>query len=69
MKIDGTIDKFKARLVAHGVRQKLSIDYFDTYVPIARKTLSRFLVALTTICYLKIHQMDVQTTFVIYMLY
>ena len=30
-KIDGTIDKFKARLVAQGLRQNLGIDHFDTY--------------------------------------
>ena len=69
MKIDETIDKYKARLVAQGVRQKLGINYFDTYAPIVRTTLLRFLVALATICYLEIHQMDVKTTFLIYMLY
>nr|GEV63252.1 ankyrin repeat-containing domain, PGG domain protein [Tanacetum cinerariifolium] len=30
MKVDGTIDKFKARLVTHGYRQKKGIDYFNT---------------------------------------
>ncbi|GJR43951.1 zinc finger, CCHC-type containing protein [Tanacetum coccineum] len=38
MKVDGIIDKFKARLVIKGFRQKEGIDYFDTYVPVSRIT-------------------------------
>lgn len=36
MKVDGTIEKFKARWVIQGFRQKYVIDYFDTYAPVAR---------------------------------
>ncbi|GJR19719.1 zinc finger, CCHC-type containing protein [Tanacetum coccineum] len=32
--VDGTIEKFKARLVIQGFRQKSRIDYFDTYAPV-----------------------------------
>ncbi|GJW48041.1 zinc finger, CCHC-type containing protein [Tanacetum coccineum] len=63
MKVDGTIDKFKARLVIQGFRQKEGIDYFDTYAPIARITTIRLLLALAGIHNLVIHQMDVKTTF------
>nr|GEV01330.1 hypothetical protein [Tanacetum cinerariifolium] len=38
MKVDGTIDKFKVRLVIQGFRQKEGIDYFDTYASVARIT-------------------------------
>ncbi|GJS37355.1 zinc finger, CCHC-type containing protein [Tanacetum coccineum] len=31
MKVDGTVEKFKARLVIQGFKQKSGIDYFDTY--------------------------------------
>ncbi|GJX27216.1 zinc finger, CCHC-type containing protein [Tanacetum coccineum] len=31
LKVDGTIEKFKARLVIQGFKQKSRIDYFDTY--------------------------------------
>ncbi|GKB92703.1 zinc finger, CCHC-type containing protein [Tanacetum coccineum] len=63
MKVDGTIDKFKARLVIQGFRQKERIDYFDTYAPVARITTIRLLLALAAIHNLVIHQMDVKTTF------
>ncbi|GJZ56098.1 zinc finger, CCHC-type containing protein [Tanacetum coccineum] len=60
-KVDGTIDKFKARLVIQGFRQKEGIDYFDTYAPVARITTIRLLLALASIYNLVIHQMDVKT--------
>ncbi|GKF18729.1 zinc finger, CCHC-type containing protein, partial [Tanacetum coccineum] len=63
MKVDGTIDKFKARLVIQGFRQKEGIDYFDTYALVARITTIRLLLALAAIHNLVIHQMDVKTAF------
>nr|GEY40298.1 zinc finger, CCHC-type [Tanacetum cinerariifolium] len=63
MKVDGTIDKFKARLVIQGFRQKEWIDYFYTYAPIAHNTTIRLWIALAAIHNLVIHQMDVKTTF------
>nr|GEV02548.1 zinc finger, CCHC-type [Tanacetum cinerariifolium] len=63
MKVDGTIDKFKARLVIQGFRQKEGINYFDTYAPIARITTIRLLLALAAIQNLMIYQMDVKTAF------
>ncbi|GJY18896.1 zinc finger, CCHC-type containing protein [Tanacetum coccineum] len=55
MKVDGTIDKFKARLVIQGFRQKEGIDYFYTYAPVARITTIRLLLALAAIHNLVIH--------------
>nr|KAJ0189167.1 hypothetical protein LSAT_V11C800436000 [Lactuca sativa] len=63
MKLDGSIDKYKAKLVIQGFRQKEGIDFFDTYAPIARISTIRLLVALAAIHNLLIHQMDVKTTF------
>ncbi|GJS56269.1 zinc finger, CCHC-type containing protein [Tanacetum coccineum] len=63
MKVDGTIDKFKARLVIQGFRQKEGIDYFDTYEPVARISTIRLLIALAATHNLVIDQMDVKTAF------
>ena len=63
MKVDGTIDKFKVRLVAKGFTQKQGIDYFDTYSSVARIATIRLLIALASIHKLVIHQMDVKTAF------
>ncbi|GJX24407.1 zinc finger, CCHC-type containing protein [Tanacetum coccineum] len=63
MKVDGTIEKFKAQLVIQGFRQKEWIDYFDTYAPVVRITTIRLLLALAGVHNLVIHQMDIKTTF------
>ena len=63
VKADGTIDKYKARLVVKGYRQKEGLDYFDTYSPVMRITSIRVLVAIAAVYGLEIHQMDVKTAF------
>ena len=63
MKRDGTIDKYKARLIVKGYKQKEGLDYFDTYSPVTRIPSIRILMALAAVHDLKIHQMDVKTTF------
>ncbi|KAL0430542.1 UNVERIFIED_CONTAM: Retrovirus-related Pol polyprotein from transposon TNT 1-94 [Sesamum radiatum] len=63
LKPDGSVDKFKARLVANGFKQKEGIDNFDTYYPLARLTTIRVLIALASVYSLPIHQMDVKIVF------
>ena len=57
------MDKFKARLVAKSFKQKTDLDFFDTFSPVTRITSIRLLIAIAAIFDLKIHQMDVKTTF------
>jgi hypothetical protein len=60
---DGTIEKYKARLLAKGYTQKEGEDYFDTYSSVARLTTIRELLFLATSHGLLVHQMNVKTTF------
>ncbi|GJX33232.1 MAK10-like protein [Tanacetum coccineum] len=62
-KVDGTSEKFKARLVIQGFRQKSRIDYFDTYALVARISTIRLLIAMASIHNMIIHQIDVKTAF------
>ncbi|KAL8132571.1 hypothetical protein AgCh_008162 [Apium graveolens] len=43
LKTDGTIDKYKARLVIKGYKQQKCLDYFDTYSPVTRITSIRMM--------------------------
>ena len=63
MKAGGSIDKYKARLVIKGYKQKEGLYYFDTYSPVTRISFIRMLIAIAAIHNLEIHQMDVKTAF------
>jgi hypothetical protein len=58
----GTIEKYKARLIAKGFTQK-GHDFFYTYSHVARITTIRVLPALVASHGLHIHQMDIKTGF------
>jgi hypothetical protein len=46
--VDGRIEKYKAKFVAHGFSQKEGIDYEETFSPIARYTSIITIIALAT---------------------
>ena len=60
---NGTIEKYKAHLVAKGYIQKEGKDFFDTYSPITGLTTIRVLLSLAASYGLLVHQMNVKTTF------
>ena len=61
--MDGSMDKYKVRLVAKGFKQLEGLEFFDTFSPVTRITSIRLLVAMAAIFDLQIHQMDVKTVF------
>ena len=62
-KADGSLEKRKARLVEKGYAQKGSIDYTETFAPIAKWGTIRSLFAIAAQKEWKIHHMDVKTAF------
>ena len=63
MKVDGSIDKYKGRLVIKIYRQKEGLDYFDTYSLVLRITSIQMIIAIAVLQNFKIHQMDVKKIF------
>lgn len=60
---NGSIDRYKARLVARGYEQRAGQDYHETFAPVARYDSIRTLIALATQLELKIAQFDIVTAF------
>ncbi|KAA0056652.1 putative Polyprotein [Cucumis melo var. makuwa] len=57
---DGSVDKYTARLVAKGFRQRKNINFFDTFSAITRIISIRVMFAIATLNNLLVHQMDVK---------
>ena len=55
LKADGSIDKYKARLVVKGYKQKEGVDYFDPYSLVTKITPIQMLIAITALHNLEIH--------------
>lgn len=60
---NGTVERYKARLVAQGYTQKYGADYAETFCPVARQESLRVLLALSVQYKLKLQQVDVVTAF------
>ena len=62
-KVDGSINKYKARLVIKGHKQTEVLDYFDTYSSVTRINSMRMVLVIYALRNLEVYQMDVKTAF------
>ncbi|KAM1277315.1 hypothetical protein ACFX13_030432 [Malus domestica] len=62
-KSDGSIDRFKARLVANGFHQQPGLDYGETFSPVVTHSTIRLIIAMDVHFSWPIRQLDVQNAF------
>lgn len=60
---DGSIERYKARLVVRGFTQEYGMDYQDTFSPVVKYTSIRSIMAVAAVEHLKLWQFDVKTAF------
>jgi len=60
---NGSIDKYKACLVAKGFHQRPDVDYYDTFSPVIKPTIIRLVLNITISSEWTLRQFDVNNTF------
>lgn len=60
---DGSISRYKARLVAQGFSQKYGLDYDETFSPVVRHSTVRLIFTLAALQGWKLRQLNVKNAF------
>jgi len=61
---DGSVIKYKSRLVAQGFTQEPSVDFKETYAPVSKATTVRTLFAIAAAKGFEVTQVDISTAYV-----
>jgi hypothetical protein len=63
LRSDGTLDRYKTRLVALRNRQEYGVDYEETFAPVAKMTTVRTFISIAASQGWPLHQMDIKNAF------
>ncbi|RDY10281.1 Copia protein, partial [Mucuna pruriens] len=61
--MDGSIERYKVRLIAKGLTQTYRIDYSETFAPVAKMNTVRVILSLATNYGWELQQFDVKNAF------
>jgi len=60
---DGSIERYKTRLVTRGFTQQEDIDYSKTFNPVIKQETVKLVFSIVVLCDWKIHQLDIHNAF------
>ena len=60
---NGTVECYKARLVARGFNQEEGVDYFETFIPVIKPAIIRLVLSIVVTRNWPLRHVDVNNTF------